>query len=123
LSGDVGGGSRGDDRLDQIGIKLAQPGSAPLVGVLYPRLRDAEQPPVFHSVADGRGVRVEGAWGTDHVFLAEEPFEFESGDIRFRGTAGVIRQRGQETRLTLCAPGRIAAAGREISRVAEAKTP
>jgi len=108
VAGYVGGGWSGwnDDRLDQYGIQLTQPGGKPLASVLYPRLRD-EAAAQFRTMADGKVTEVKGPWGTDYVFLNAEPFEFQEGPIRFKGTAGVIQRRGDKVTLTLAAQGEI----------------
>ena len=115
VAGYLGGGwsSWSEGRTDQLGLHLAQPRGEPLVAVLYPRLRDEATPDV-QVLAEGRVIKISGPWGTDYAFLSLEPFEFEDGPIRFKGTAGAIQRRGDRVRLTLNAPGTVADGAAEL---------
>ena len=93
--------------LTQEGLTLPVTKDAPVFSVLYPRLK-GEKPPTFISLADGRGVKVTHATGTDYVFLSNTPFEFREGTVSFKGRAGVIRVRDKTVDLTLSEPGEVA---------------
>lgn len=75
--------------------------------VLFPRLK-AEKPPEVLAIAEGRGVKVTTAAGTDYVFLAPKPFAFRDGDVQFEGRAAAVQIRGGKPFFSLAAPGRIA---------------
>jgi hypothetical protein len=93
----------------QIGLILAKPDATTLTAVLYPRLK-TEKPPVATAIADGHGVKVQHAAGTDYLFLAPAPFSFKEGDITFTGTAGLVKLRpGKVPVVALGAAGTIAA--------------
>ncbi len=62
---------------------------------------------MFHELADGKGVQVESAAGTDYAFLALKPFSYQEEDVAFEGTAGSIQVRGKTVILTLSAAGQI----------------
>lgn len=99
--------------LTQEGLNLPVTREAPVFCVLWPRLK-TEKPATFTSLADGRGVKVVHATGTDYVFLATVPFEFSEGDVSFKGTAGIIRARGKAVDLTLSEGGEIAFGDRKL---------
>jgi hypothetical protein len=93
----------------QIGLIATQENTTGLTAVLYPRLR-TEKPPVITTLADGKGVKVQHAAGTDYIFLSPEPFTFTEGTITFTGTTGLVKIRaGKETVVALGAEGTIAA--------------
>ncbi len=81
--------------------------------LIYPRLK-SENPPVITSLADGRGVKVESAAGTDYVFLSNDAFEFKEGDVSFSGTVGSIQMRGNRKVLCLGAAGSISLKDRTL---------
>ena len=93
--------------LTQEGLHLPVTKDEPVFCVLYPRLK-TEKPANFTALADGRGVKIVSAAGTDYVFLSLTPFEFHEGDVSFTGTAGVIRCRGNTVDLTVSEGGEIA---------------
>jgi len=64
-------------------------------------LKSTGSPARFTSIADGRGVKVESASGTDYVFLGQEPFQYREGSLDFDGMAGSVSIRGGKTSLTL----------------------
>lgn len=94
---------------------LQLPGDGDYFVVAFPRPRD-EAAPAFTRIADGNGVRIEGPWGTDFVFLAREPFEFEDGGTRFNGSVGLIQRRGEQVHFTLGADGRVEDGGKGAAR-------
>ena len=64
-----------------------------MTAVLYPRLKTERRPRVT-PLANGRGVTVQTAKGTDTIFLDPTPVSFKSGQISFEGRAGLVRNRG-----------------------------
>lgn len=62
-------------------------------------------PPTFETLANATVIRMRDEFGTFHAFLSDSPARAEAGPATFEGTAGLIRQRGAETRLTLAAQG------------------
>ncbi len=76
----------------QKGIIATHPKATTLTAILYPRLK-MDKPPTVTTIADGKGVKIQHAAGTDYVFLASEPFTFTEGKLTFTGMAGVIRLR------------------------------
>lgn len=101
--------------LTQEGLTLPVTQDEPVFCVLYPRLK-GEKAAVFASLADGRGVRVSHAAGTDYIFLSTTPFEFHEGDVSFKGRAGVIRVRGTTLDLALGDSGEIAKGGKQLAK-------
>ena len=101
--------------LTQEGLTLPVTKAEPVFCVLYPRLK-TEKPPAFVTLANGRGVKVTHATGTDYVFMSATPFEFHEGDITFKGRAGVIRVRGTTVDLTLGEGGEIAKGDKKLSK-------
>ncbi|MHB9131635.1 MAG: hypothetical protein ACYDBB_11175 [Armatimonadota bacterium] len=97
----------------QIGLIATAEAGRGWTAVVYPRLK-TEKPPVFTTLAGGKGVKVQSGAGTDYVFLSEKPFQFKEGDITFSGTVGVIQLRGKQVQLSLGAPGSIAARGKSL---------
>jgi hypothetical protein len=95
-----------DGKTTQQGLHLNQTLGEPLVAVLYPRLHD-EALARFTALADGKVLKIVTPAGTDYAFLATEPFEFQEGEVRFQGTAGVIQVRGSKVTCTLGAAGEI----------------
>ena len=109
--------SGGPAPVSQRGLSLPfAKGTSPLC-VLDPRLRD-EELASFRPLPDGRGVQVDSAAGTDYVFLGVEPFEYGDGEMAFRGTAGVIKVRGDGTHLVLHEGELLSFKGWELTRPA-----
>lgn len=75
---------------NHVSVAVGAPGT--LSVLLYPRLK-TENPPRVTPLADGRGVQVVTAAGTDHVFLNPELFAVGDGDSAFEGRAGLITTR------------------------------
>ncbi|MFP4057263.1 MAG: hypothetical protein ACLF0G_10385 [Candidatus Brocadiia bacterium] len=97
----------------QRSIHVAMAPGQPVAAVLYPLLR--RQPtPRFTALAGGRGVRIEGDFGSDVAFLAREPFAYRGGGVAFRGVAGAVQARRDGQRLNLPLEGRVRAGEREI---------
>ncbi|MHB9132947.1 MAG: hypothetical protein ACYDBB_17920 [Armatimonadota bacterium] len=81
--------------------------------ILYPRLK-TEKPAAFTPLADGKGVKVVHAKGTDYIFMSATPFTYKEGDISFSGTVGAIQLRAKaKPVLFLGAGGTIAACGQK----------
>jgi hypothetical protein len=100
----------------QTGLIVSWEEGQTVATVIYPRLRK-EKPPVITAIADGAGVKVESAEGTDYVFLSRESMEFAADGIAFHGTAGAIQIRGdQPPKLALGAPGKLTFKEQTLSR-------
>ena len=108
-------GSSGAVEMTQIGLMATTQGEKVFNVVVYPRLKN-EPAPRFTAIAEGRGVKVESAAGTDYVFLSNEPFTFQEGDVEFSGMVGVVQVRPDKPYLTLGAPGKITAGGQTVER-------
>jgi hypothetical protein len=74
-------------------IQLSVKAAGTVTAVLYPRLKTERRPRVT-PLANGRGVTVQTAKGTDTIFLDPTPVSFKSGQISFEGRAGLVRNRG-----------------------------
>jgi hypothetical protein len=83
--------------------------------LLYPRLK-SEPAPRVTDLADGKVIKVDSAESTDYVFLNPTPFSYRTKDISFSGTVGLVQVRGNQVRLSLGAPGILAAFGRSIRK-------
>ena len=70
----------------------------------------------FSTIADGKGVKVESPVGVDYVFLSDEPFDYNEGDVAFEGLVGTIQLRKGKPVLSLGAKGRIAVGKDELNR-------
>lgn len=87
---------------DHIQLAVSMPGTVTVV--LYPRLK-TEPSPSITPLADGRGVLVRNAIGSDAVFLDPESFTHQGEGWIFTGRAGLIRNRNgqrRETRIGSC---------------------
>jgi hypothetical protein len=71
---------------------------------IFPRPR-AEAAPAFSTLADGKIIKVSGAFGTDFAFLADSATQAAAEGASFSGTAGSVQQRGADAVLTLGASG------------------
>ena len=100
--------------LTQEGLHLPVTKDQPVFCLLYPRLK-TEKPASFTALADGRGVKIVSASGTDYIFLSLTPFAFHEGNVSFTGTTGVIRCRGNTVELTLSEGGEIALGEHRLS--------
>ena len=87
-------------------LHLQQPGDGVYYLALFPHLR-TEAAPTFTTLADGKIIRVTGAFGTDYAFLATEATTAAADGVTVTGTAATIQQRDQHTTLTLGAPGEL----------------
>jgi hypothetical protein len=97
----------------QIGVIATRDAASVFTTLIYPRLK-TETPPVFRSLADGRGIKVESTAGTDYVFLSAKSFMYSNADVSFGGTVGSIQIRGGRTNLSLGAFGRISIGGQTL---------
>jgi hypothetical protein len=109
----VTGGRYGEVSTTQLGLAVAFKSAAALTTVMYPRLK-TERKPVFTSIADGKGVKVQTDSGTDYVFVSAEPFTYGEGTLRFQGSVGAVLVRNGDTRLWLGRAGTIAAQGKSL---------
>ena len=94
----------------QSAIRIPLAPTATLPVLLYPRLKTQPSPRVI-PLADGRGARIEAAGRVDMVYLGDQDF---ADGARFRGTAGLSVERGDDVILALGAAGRIATRGRSL---------
>ena len=97
----------------QRGVIVALSKGQNVTAVLYPRLK-SDKPPIVSALADGNGVKVHAAWGTDYVFLSREAMKFSQGDISFEGTVGAAAVRGKKLTLSLGAAGSISGGGKTL---------
>jgi hypothetical protein len=101
----------------QTALVAAAPNGGWLLAVLYPRLK-TEKAAVLTALAEGKGVKVQSAAGTDYVFVAPGPFSFRDvggdGEIVFHGTVGAVQLRGKRSVLSLGAAGSISAKGQTL---------
>lgn len=107
------GSADGNHIVSQTGLIVDTDKGQQICAVLFPRLK-TDPPPVVTTLIDGKALRVQTEAGTDYVFLNDKPFQFQSDDLSFTGTSGVIQMRGDLLRLALGSTGRIAARGREL---------
>jgi hypothetical protein len=98
-----------------VGLTAKPAAGARVSVVVYPRLR-IEQAPQFESIADGKGVRVRTAAGTDYVFSSSAAFSYAADGIRFEGTVGAVRMRADGPRLWLGDAGSVSAGGKTLRR-------
>jgi hypothetical protein len=82
---------------DHISVPIEKAGT--LTAVLYPRLR-TEKPPVVAALANGAGVTVTTAAGTDTIYLNPEPVKADVGGKPFEGKVCLVKQRGGQSRTT-----------------------
>ncbi|MDA1142478.1 MAG: hypothetical protein O3B01_28265 [Planctomycetota bacterium] len=97
-------GNRVPEYQDMLHLQL--PGDGVYHVVIYPRL-NGEKPPTFSKLADGRIVKVSGTFGTDYVFLETEETKASEEGVTFEGTSGAVQLRGEQSRLSLSAAGRV----------------
>jgi hypothetical protein len=95
----------------QTGLIADLPRTAGTLVVLYPRLKTA-RPVQCTPLAGGKGVKVVHELGTDYVFLSNEPFTYDEGDIHFEGMAGMIQLRGRDVVVKMGSGGKISARGK-----------
>lgn len=74
-------------------ISVAVEASGTLTAILYPRLRTEKRPEVT-PLADGQGIKIVTAAGTDIVYLNPEPIKAETAAGTFGGKVGLFKQRG-----------------------------
>jgi hypothetical protein len=80
-------------------IQLSVKEAGTVTVVLYPRLK-TERSPRVTPLVDGRGMTVQTQKGLDTIFLDPYPVSFKSGQTKFEGKAGLVRNwRGKQTRI------------------------
>ncbi len=87
-------------------LNLRLPGDGHYFVAIFPRAR-AEQAPTFATLADGKVIKVTGAFGTDYAFLTDQPGNAAAEGASFQGTAGAVQSRPTGLSLTLCAAGEV----------------
>ena len=87
-------------------LHLQQPGDGAYCVAVFPRPR-AEAAPAFAALADGKLVKVSGAFGADYALLATAETEAAADDVRVKGTAAAVQVRVEFMRLALGAPGSV----------------
>jgi len=97
----------------QFGVIAALKECTNVTAVLYPRLK-TEKPPLFTTIANGSGVKLQTATGTDYVFLSPTPISYKDADIAFEGTVGTAQRRGKKIVLAIGAAGSIALGGHTV---------
>jgi hypothetical protein len=81
-------------------VKIVQRPNTPFLFLLYPR--KAGQPrPRIEPLPGLVGAKVQHAEGTDILLLSHDPTEYAAGDVRFQGSAGLVRIRGDKAELSL----------------------
>ena len=89
-------------------LHLQREGDGSYYVALFPRKTDdGTAPPRFETVGDGRIIKVEGDFGTDWTFLAEEHADATADGVTFTGTAASVQHRQGETVISLGAEGRV----------------
>lgn len=96
---------RGRSSQYQDMLHLQLPGDGAYFVVLYPRPR-GKAAPEFAKIGEN-GISVKGDFGTDLIFMSENPVEFSGQDIVFTGTAGAVRQQSGRTMFMLGGKGEI----------------
>jgi WD40 repeat protein len=82
--------------------------------VLYPR--DPKQaPPTVTSIADGKGLRLTHAEGTDVVLMSDTPFTYTGDGITFTGTVAALREMRGETWMTLVEGSKLSWRGKTLT--------
>lgn len=107
------GNFQGPVTSTQLGVIASLTEATNVTAVLFPRLK-TESPPTFTAIANGHGVKVESAAGTDYVFLSPDSITYREGDVAFTGTVGAIQVRKERTLLSLGAAGSIALKDRQL---------
>jgi hypothetical protein len=88
-------------------LHLQQPGDGAYFVAVFPRQR-AEEAPAFAQLADGRVIKVAGAFGVDYAFLSRDTAEAKADDASFKGTAATVQDRASGLALALAAGGSVA---------------
>jgi hypothetical protein len=94
----------GNRIANQRSLHLKLKPHATVITVLYPIVQ-GQPTPRFTRLADGSGVKIEGAFGTDYAFLGLDPFEFEQDSLAFHGRSGAIQIRPRGIQMTLATEG------------------
>ena len=87
-------------------LHLQQPGDSAYYLAVFPRPRQ-EQSPEFTALADGKMIKVAGAFGADYALLATDATTATAEDVRMAGTAAAVQVRPAGTTLTLGAAGQV----------------
>lgn len=104
-------GGNGLEENQKVARVFGKPDGGGFRVVLHPR-KGNEPRPVVDLVGEGKLARIAFPGETHWVLLAKETVEASDGPVRAKGTAAVIRRKGNgATSLTLLAPGKIECAG------------
>jgi hypothetical protein len=87
-------------------LHLQLPGDGAYFVALFPRSH-SEAAPIFSQHAEGKIMKIVGAFGTDFVFMASEETAAAVEGASFRGTAGTVQQRGADTTLSIASAGEV----------------
>jgi hypothetical protein len=98
-------------------LQLTLPGDGSYYVAMFPRKPD-EKVPAFATSPDGRVITIRSDWGTDYVFLSQEPDTAEFSEFSFQGTAASIQHRGSDLVLALGGSGKVSATGKSIALTA-----
>ena len=95
-------------------LHLQLPGAGAYYVALFPRPR-TEVAPTFSSLADGKIIKVIGAFGMDLCFLNDTEATAAAAGATFRGTSAAVQKRGAGLLLTLGASGAVSFEGYRIA--------
>lgn len=87
-------------------LHLQQPGDGAYYLAVFPRPRQ-EHSPELSALADGKIVKVAGAFGADYALLAADAATATAEEVRMAGTATAVQVRPAGTTLTLGAAGQV----------------
>ena len=101
-------GKEGPTETRQTALLATRKGKGAIAVLLWPRLKKEAAPKVTW-FADGSGVQIETAAGTDYVFLSDATAKGVSADrkVTFDTQAGAVQQRNKSATLTLGSAGTI----------------
>jgi hypothetical protein len=97
----------------QHSLHLKVPCDQPVAAVLYPLVKD-QPTPRFTTLAGGRAVKIESAFGTDYAMLALESFRLQGEGLDFEGKAGAVQARAKGTRVSLPCRGSLSFGGKTV---------
>jgi hypothetical protein len=102
--GPNGGNAQIPEYQDLLHLQL--PGDGAYYVALFPRPQQ-EATPGMTALADGKLIKVAGAFGTDYAYLATTPGEVSAEGVSMKGTAAAVQDRGASLILSLSAPGEV----------------